>query len=246
MSALRMPGSTLMSRLKVYNSLTPDGQHGGTPHVHLLCTEMYVTLAGSGAVEIIDANGFSRVDLQPNASLLFSPGTIHRLINLDGNLEILVMMQNSGLPERGDNVVCFPEAYLTTDAAYTDAMRVKVLEDAYRRRDRGVEGFLELKAAFDADAEAGRKALERFFELAEQRTAPFRDEWARIVQNGAQEAVNTTLNQLERLQAQDTGYLLQAQHQLIPTDEPTTLGFCGHLHRYFDPVTLMLEGIESP
>ena len=38
---LRMPGATLMTRLKVYDTVTPDSQRGGTPHVHLLCTEMY-------------------------------------------------------------------------------------------------------------------------------------------------------------------------------------------------------------
>src|SRR5690606_20333138 len=102
---LQMPGATLMTRLKVYDTPTPDGQIGGTPHVHLVCTEMYVVLNGSGAVEMIDKNGFSRVELKQHDALLFSAGTIHRLINSNRDLEILVIMQNSGLPERGDNVV---------------------------------------------------------------------------------------------------------------------------------------------
>ena len=243
MSVLRMPGSILMSRLKVYDTPTPDGQRGGTPHVHLLCSEMYTVLAGSGAVEIIDADGFSCVELHPNDALLFTPGTIHRLINPAGDLEILVLMQNSGLPERGDNIVCFSEEWLTNDDSYAEAMRVQSLDDAYQRRDRGVEGFNQLKAAFAANHEAGLAALRHFYELAEQRTAKFRDEWAQIVKDGALAAVNTTMSQLEALQNHDTDYLLQAQHALI-TPNKTSLGFCGHLQRYFDPATLTPEGIR--
>ncbi|HEX2620732.1 MAG TPA: hypothetical protein VHL11_11300, partial [Phototrophicaceae bacterium] len=98
---VHMPGAILMTRLKVYDTPTPDGQIGGTPHLHLLCSEMYLGLAGSGAVELLDKDGFSQVELQQYQTLLFTPGTIHRLINPNRDLEILVIMQNSGLPERG-------------------------------------------------------------------------------------------------------------------------------------------------
>jgi mannose-6-phosphate isomerase-like protein (cupin superfamily) len=130
---LRMPGATLVTRLKVYDTPAPDGQRGGTPHFHLLCTEMYFVLAGSGAVEMLDQHGSARVELLPHSALIFSPGTIHRLINPNGNLEILVIMQNSGLPERGDNVVCFASEWLADDERYAEAMRVNTLDDAYRR-----------------------------------------------------------------------------------------------------------------
>jgi mannose-6-phosphate isomerase-like protein (cupin superfamily) len=243
---LRMPGSTLMSRLKVYDTPTPDGQRGGTPHVHLLCTEMYFVLAGSGAVEMIDTRGFSRVELGQNAALLFSPGTIHRLINPNGDLEILVIMQNSGLPERGDNVVCFTEVYMNSDEIYGAAMKVSNLEEAYLRRDRGVEGFLLLKAAFEQSLESGCTALEHFYQLAEKRTEPFRAEWSRLVQTGAVTAVNETLSQLDALQNHDISHLFQAQNQLIPPSDTRSLGFCGHLNRYFDPATLRPEGTATP
>jgi mannose-6-phosphate isomerase-like protein (cupin superfamily) len=58
-----MPGAILMTRLKVYDTVTPDGQRGGTPHVHLLCTEMYFVLSGTGFVEMIDGGGFTHVEL---------------------------------------------------------------------------------------------------------------------------------------------------------------------------------------
>jgi mannose-6-phosphate isomerase-like protein (cupin superfamily) len=242
---LRMPGATLMSRLKVYDTPAADGQRGGTPHVHLVCSEMYVVLAGSGAVEMIDANGFSCVTLGQHDALLFSPGTIHRLINPNGDLEILVIMQNSGLPERGDNVVCFSDEWLSSDDAYTEAMRVQTIEDAYQRRDRGVEGFMRLKTAFETDPAIGQTALQNFFQKAEARTAPFRAEWERIIREGALYEAQTSLSRLESLHNGGIDYLMQTQHQIIPTGEPQKLGFCGHLYRYFDPATLAPEGIRQ-
>jgi len=244
MTNLHMPGGILVSRLRVYDTPAPDGQRGGTPHVHLLCSEMYYTLSGSGAVEMIDINGFQRVEIAAGDALVFSPGTVHRLINPNGDLEILVIMQNSGLPERGDNVVSFSERWLADDEAYAGAMKVESLADAYRRRDRGVEGFLRLKAAFDAGPDAGREALERFYALAEARTRLQRAEWEAIVRAGPKAVVDTTLDQLDYLNRHDTRYLLEARHQLVHAGRET-LGFCGHLRRYFDPASLTLEGLKD-
>jgi mannose-6-phosphate isomerase-like protein (cupin superfamily) len=242
---LPMPGSTAISRLQVYNTPAPDGQRGGTPHVHLLCAEMYFVLEGSGAVEMIDSSGFSRVELQPYSALTFTPGTIHRLINSSGDLQILVIMQNSGLPEKGDNVVTFTEDWLSSDETFSEAMSVTSETDAYRRRDRGVEGFLQLKAAFEQNIEMGRTALRHFFALAGQRTARFRPEWARIVESGAGVAVHTSLDHLQALERADLTYLMQPQHQLIPAREPSALGFCGRLDRYTDPAVFSPEGIRT-
>ena len=47
----------------------------------------------------------------------FEPGTIHRLVN-GGGLELVVLMQNSGLPEAGDAVFTFPPAILDDPDAY--------------------------------------------------------------------------------------------------------------------------------
>jgi mannose-6-phosphate isomerase-like protein (cupin superfamily) len=245
LAPLRMPGASLMSRLKVYDTAAIDGQIGGTPHVHLLCTEMYLVLGGSGAVEIIDKNGFSRVDLGQHDALLFSEGTIHRLINPNGDLEILVIMQNSGLPERGDNVVCFSEETLASDTAYAQAMRVSTLEDAYQRRNRGVEGFLELKAAFARSQAEGQAALERFYGFAAERTKSRHEEWHKIVQSGAMSAAQDSQNHLDALAKQNIDYLSQSNFHLIKAKEAQSLGFCGHLDRYFDPASLMPEGIRK-
>ena len=68
---LRMPGGTLVTRLKVYDTVSPDGQISGTPHIHFLCTEMYFVIGGSGAVEMIDANGFSCVEMHLHSGAWF-------------------------------------------------------------------------------------------------------------------------------------------------------------------------------
>ena len=239
---LQMPGATLITRLKVYDTVAPDGQIGGTPHVHLVCTEMYVVLAGSGAVEMIDNNGYSCVEMNQHDALLFSPGTIHRLINPNRDLEILVIMQNSGLPERGDNVVSFTQEWLMTDKAYAKAMHVTTLDEAYQRRDRGVAGFVELKAAFDHSPERGRAALKQFYKYAHARTTHHHRQWRETVVSGAQSAATKSLHQIDQLQQGDTSYLLQSANTQIRTTGDPAIGFCGHLNRYFDPMTLALEG----
>jgi mannose-6-phosphate isomerase-like protein (cupin superfamily) len=238
---LHMPGGVLMSRLNVYDSVAPDGQRGGTPHVHLLCTEMYTILAGSGAVDMLDMNGLSRVEVTAGDALVFSPGTLHRLINPHGDLEILVIMSNSGLPERGDNVVCFTDEQFATDAAYAEAMRVTSLHDATVRRDRGVEGFCKLVAAFERSLDEGRADLTRFYAQAEARTRPQFGLWRKTIDNGAAAEVAQTFAALHRLERGDTSYLADASHALL-RPSAVTPGFCGHLNRYFDPATLALEG----
>lgn len=244
-TTLRMPGATLMTRLKVYDTPTPDGQIGGTPHLHLVCTEMYMVLNGSGAVELINQEGFSRVELQQNDSLLFSPGTIHRLINPNRDLEILVIMQNSGLPERGDNVVTFTKDWLSSDERYGEAMRVTTLEEAYQRRNRGVEGFVKLKEAFAESQEKGQSALQTFYDYALARTQNRHSEWQNIVENGAVVATNESLNQIEELQQGNADYLNDSAYTLIASNGSSKLGFCGHLNRYFDPATLLPEGQKA-
>ncbi|MEZ4633220.1 MAG: hypothetical protein R2880_21325 [Deinococcales bacterium] len=242
---LRMPGASLTTRLKVYDDLTPDGQRGGTPHMHRLCTEMYFVTAGAGAVEIIDMQGFRIVELELYDAFLFSPGTIHRLINANGNLELFIMMQNSGLPERGDNVVTFNQEFLGDDARYQAAMKAPSFEAARLRRDRGVEGFMQLKAAFAESLARGQEALADFYALANERTHVLRSTWQHIIETGAQDEVRRSFEHLEDLSRGDLSYLGQSrQHHIKPQDFKTA-GFCGALNRYFDPATLELEGITQ-
>jgi hypothetical protein len=154
-------------------------------------------------------------------------------------------MQNSGLPERGDNVVVFTDAILGDDERYAGAMRVQSVDDAYRRRDRGVEGFIDLKRAFEQGTDSGQQALARVYRLATARTRSMVGEWRKIVDAGAKAELNRTYTQFEALERGDFSYLNAAQHHLIPAGEYKTPGFCGHLNRYFDPATLMPEGVAK-
>ncbi|GAB3933930.1 hypothetical protein GCM10027614_05990 [Micromonospora vulcania] len=53
-----LPGGVGVSRLRVYDTVALDGLVGGTPHVHLCCTEGYVVTDGEGAVQTLTATGF--------------------------------------------------------------------------------------------------------------------------------------------------------------------------------------------
>ena len=62
----------------------PDGACGGSPHVHLVCTEAYVVAAGAGAVQTLGGDGYLETPLRPDDVVWFAPGTVHRLINHGG------------------------------------------------------------------------------------------------------------------------------------------------------------------
>jgi len=239
---LRMPGGTLLTRLKVYDSPGPDGQPGGTPHVHLVCTELYYVSSGSGAVEILDRNGFARIELNSHAALLFTAGTIHRLINTSGDLEILIVMQNSGLPEHGDNIATFPGEVLADPSRFATAMKAETLSDALRRRDRGVEGFLELKQSFEQSLDEGRKALDEFYKLCLQRTKSHHQEWYARVTNGAFQDAQDSLHKVIAASTGKIDYLHCAGNELLPPVDCDHVGFCGQLGRYFDSATLAMDG----
>src|SRR4051812_34273267 len=104
---MMFPGGVGVSDLRVYDWPTADGLCGGSPHIHLLCAEAYVVVEGSGSVQTMTWQGYAETPLTPGAVVTFTPGTIHRLVN-DGGLRIVVVMQNSGLPEAGDAVFTFP------------------------------------------------------------------------------------------------------------------------------------------
>ncbi|MFD0787378.1 cupin domain-containing protein, partial [Micromonospora azadirachtae] len=118
--SLPLPGGIGVSRLCVYDSVAPDGDAGGTPHLHLCCAEAYVVVAGAGLVQTLTLAGYDETPLRPGTVVWFGPGTIHRLVN-HGALQIVVLMQNSGLPEAGDAVLTLPPEHLTDPATYAAA-----------------------------------------------------------------------------------------------------------------------------
>src|SRR5437764_4808743 len=118
---LAFPGATGLTLLDVYDWPCPDGVRGGSAHIHLASTEGYLVLSGEGRLQTLGAEGFGEAPLRPGDCLWFTPGTVHRLVNHDGRLRILVIMQNAGLPEAGDAVLTFPPEVLADPDRYAAA-----------------------------------------------------------------------------------------------------------------------------
>ncbi|MEN6310678.1 MAG: cupin domain-containing protein, partial [Acidobacteriota bacterium] len=101
-------GGIGLTRLTVYDQRpAPDGLNSGSPHVHAVTDEGYYVMSGSGRVEFNDLeHGLRTVELAPGRYLQFPPGVLHRLVNTD-HLVILVVRGNAGLAERGDARIYF-------------------------------------------------------------------------------------------------------------------------------------------
>lgn len=231
-----LPGGVGVSRLCVYDTITPDGLPGGTPHIHLCCTEAYVVTGGHGAVQTLSAQGFAEHELRPGTVLWFSPGTVHRLVN-GGDLQIVVVMSNSGLPEAGDAVLTFPAEILADPDRYSAAASLPNggapgtdLTTAYRRRDLAIEGFRALKAAVERD---GPKAMAGFYAAAVALKQPLLDQWRTRWEDGAYRAAQSTGVQLDALARGDSTHLGEARVAALPRPtEEGKLGMCGLLNTY--------------
>jgi mannose-6-phosphate isomerase-like protein (cupin superfamily) len=227
-----LPGAVGISRLCVYDTEAPDGVVGGTPHVHLCCTEAYVVVGGVGAVQTLTAGGYRETPLAPGGVVWFEPGTVHRLVN-HGDLRIVVLMQNSGLPEAGDAVLTFPPEVLADPQAYAAAAGLSGggapgsdIGAAYRRRDLAVDGFRLLRAG-------GPDALRKFYAAAVELKRPLLDTWRDRWRDGAALAADRTGRQLDALTRGDAGHLHHAGVYVAPAPaERGRLGMCGLLDTY--------------
>jgi mannose-6-phosphate isomerase-like protein (cupin superfamily) len=242
-----LPAGVGLTHIKVYDTPGPDGVISGGAHVHLVCSEIYFTLAGTGQIECLSIDGLDTIDLLPNKIVFFRPGTFHRVLNPQKNLEILAIMQNGGLPERGDFVMSFPHETLTNPQSYNQAVRAPTLSDALKRRDLSLQGFLALKAAFARSKEEGQTALRAFYRAARNLIAPKVDGFEWVLKAGAQTEVKASLdacdfiksNRLEYLEAPSIG---PSHAALYPLSDPPKPGMCGHLHPYALDESFLSEG----
>ncbi|WP_394618196.1 cupin domain-containing protein [Lentzea sp. JNUCC 0626] len=212
------PGGVGISGLRVYDWPAVDGVCGGSPHVHLACSEAYYVIAGRGSVQTLTRRGFTETPLSEGVVAWFTPGTIHRLVN-DSDLRIIVIMQNSGLPEAGDAVFTFPADVLADPARYAECARADDEESARKRRDLALEGFLELR---DADA------LEDFYRAAVRLKQPGLDAWEKRWRERALASAELTGEHLERLRGGDIAHLGEAAVQVTHGQGPR-FGMCGRL-----------------
>jgi mannose-6-phosphate isomerase-like protein (cupin superfamily) len=233
-----LPGAIGVTHLKVYDTQAPDGLVGGSPHLHFACAEAYAVLAGRGAVQTLGASGFKELPLEPGRLVWFTPGLIHRLINLDGRLEILVLMQNGGLPEAGDFVLTFPPDVLADERAYFEAASLAPSGAVYassaaaarRRRDLAVDGFGALRERFE---ERGAAALEEFYRAALRLVEPKLDAWGAVWEVGPQAEARRTGDYLAALRHGRVDHLLDGAIYALPApDTDRRLGVCGTLGLY--------------
>ncbi|MFJ4716815.1 cupin domain-containing protein [Streptomyces sp. NPDC088785] len=230
------PGAVGVSRLRVYDWPTVEGlPGGGTPHLHLACSEGYVVTGGRGRVQTLTPSGYGETPLEAGTVAWFTPGTVHRLVN-DGELEITVVMQNGGLPEAGDAVLTLPQDLLGDPGTYADAVRIpddvpEAAQEAVARarRDLATRRFLELRAA----TEQGDPApLEAFQRAAAVLVRPRLDAFERRWRDGARAASAATGAQLSALRAGHAGHLARAAVTATGPTARGRFGMCGRLDIY--------------
>ncbi|TDE00782.1 cupin domain-containing protein [Jiangella asiatica] len=230
------PGGTAVSHLTVYDWPTADGLAGGAPHLHTASGEGYVVVGGQGRLQTLSATGAEEHPLSPGVVLWFTPGTVHRLVN-DGGLEIVVVMQNAGLPEAGDAVFTFPPEVLADPDAYAAAAALPHTDDddalaaaARARRDLALDGYARLREAVATDGPAALAALhERAAALVMARVPGWRDTWQRNVRT----AVDATDRALDDLAGGRAPHLAAASVHVGARREATyRYGMCGRLRTW--------------
>ncbi len=205
-----LPGGTSVSHVRVYDTIGPDGLAGGSPHLHTVCTEAYLVISGEGMVQTLSGEGYAETPLVAGTIAWFSPGTIHRLINGDGRLELYVLMSNAGLPEAGDMILAFEPDLLADDGAYraiadlpVDARTTADAPDAaMARRDAAVSGFGYWRSMVEAH---GPVALEPLYRRAVDLLGDRPADWLDLLAGDPATELERSRAQVEALWAPDRG-----------------------------------------
>jgi len=183
-----MIGGIGLTHLRVYNQKPgPDGMMAGCAHVHGLTEESYFCIAGEGAIELHDLeHGFRSISLKKGDYVQFPPNTLHRSVSTDA-IEVLAVMGNSGLPERGDARIYFGEDADADPDVYQRLKRLVAsgLDGALARRDASALAYMQLIDLWDRDRDTYAKELERFFAVHRADLAARRPEFADAVADGA-------------------------------------------------------------
>ncbi len=234
-----LPGGTSVSHVRVYDTVGPDGLAGGSPHLHTVCTEAYLVIAGEGAVQTLSGEGYDETPLVAGTVAWFSPGTIHRLINLDGHLELYVLMSNAGLPEAGDMILAFEPDLLADDVTYRGIADLPVdgrttdgaPDAAMRRRDAAVTGFGHWRSQVEVHGPSALGALyRRAVELLGDRPA----DWLDLLAGDPAIDLERSRAQVEELWSPDRGRVADRltesairSRSLLPATR--NMGCCGTL-----------------
>ncbi|GAB3438087.1 cupin domain-containing protein [Streptomonospora sediminis] len=235
------PGGTAVSHLRVYDWPTADGLAGGSPHLHTASAEGYVVVRGEGTLETLSSGGHSRTPLSPGTLLWFTPGTVHRLVNGSGDLELLVVMQNAGLPEAGDAVLTYPPDVLADAGAYARATAIPaqagfpdaaaaqaaMAAAARQRRDLAIEGYLRLRERVQ---QQGPGALAELYEAAVRLVRDKAAGWHHHWERGPHGQAEATRGHISGLAAGDGAHLREsAVYTAESPPGPRRTGMCGLL-----------------
>jgi mannose-6-phosphate isomerase-like protein (cupin superfamily) len=234
-----LPGGTSVSHVRVYDTVGPDGLAGGSPHLHTTCTEAYLVIAGEGMVQTLSGEGYHETPLVHGTIAWFSPGTVHRLVNLDGRLELYVLMSNAGLPEAGDMVLAFEPELLADDGRYRSAADLPAdasttdgsADPAMMRRNRAVDGFAHWRRA--VSSLGPRDGLAPLYSSAIERVAERSRTWARLLDGDPAADIEASRRQVAAIAADPpaaSAYLAQSairDRSLVP--DTRRMGCCGTL-----------------
>lgn len=212
---------------------------GGSPHVHTASTEAYVVVEGTGRLETLDSRGFTVTPLTPGVVVWFTPGTVHRAINDSGNLRVLIVMQNAGLPENGDAVMTFPPEHLVDVDAYSRAASLPSRDAdggdaaaeaaARRRRDLALEGYLELKHAVMT---SGVSALAGFHAAAVRLVSGRAGTWRGYLAEGAARQAGLTKDNLHSIESMESFYLQESRTTIGERKTRRIYGMCGRIQAW--------------
>lgn len=227
------PGGTAPSGLEVYADAAPDGICGGSPHMHLASTEAYLVVSGRGALQTIDRDGYRETPLSAGSVVWFTPGTVHRAVNL-GELRVFVLMSNAGLPEAGDAVLTFPPDVLADPAAYAEAVDLGAeagrATRAAARRDLAVRGFETLRDAVLSGDDAAREA---FHHAAVALVRSRAESWPDLLRAGPLAQAQRALELAAAVADGSAAHLDEARLRVATTPPgQASFGMCGHLRPY--------------
>lgn len=244
-----LPGGTSISHVRVYDWVGPDGLAGGSPHLHTVCTEAYLVIAGEGSVQTLSGEGFTETPLRAGSLAWFPPGVVHRLVNVDGALELFVVMSNAGLPEAGDLVLALTPDLLADPDAY---QAVATLPDRARttdgdptaareRRDAAVRGFTHWRA--EVERLGGQAGLAPLHRAAAGLVAASSGEWSALVDSDPTADLARTRRLIELLGAGDLASVAASlsdsgvrSASLLP--DRRRMGCCGTLGTVVAPPRL--------
>lgn len=224
-----------LTRLHVYDQRpAPDGTLSGCAHVHAYTDEAYYVIAGSGALELHDVErGFRRVPLEAGNFVQFGPGTLHRSVNESG-LDILALMSNSGLAERGDARIYFGAA-IDADPQAFERLRALPktggLDGALERRDASAHAYMALMRLWETDRAAYLTELRRFVDLHHQLASQHAQRYEAIIDRGPAHWLRRSLERLHSPASAHPDASGVLQHEI-----PAALGMCGLLRQLPDPV----------